>query len=178
MSHVPSLVFEQKYPCGKFISLGTGIPLNPKECLPQAGSSLPGHTPVAEGQTLCLWLLGRRKGKSWANTPGAAPYVVPPATVPLEAPCTQGPVLDLQGCCDFCCAKAAGADNKHNELLIPSVSRAFWVWWLFKSGFMFWAFINPGKGLWKPGLPLQANVVSVQQLEPGQWSDLAVWVFF
>lgn len=48
----------------------------------------------------------------------------------------------------------------------------------FNLGLCFGVLLTQEKDLYKPRLPLQAYVVSVQQLKPGQWSDPVVWMFF
>lgn len=67
--HTPSLVFEQKYPCRKCILRGTGIPSTPRRACPEQAPWWLGNTSAAQEWTLCSWLLGRRRGESWANPP-------------------------------------------------------------------------------------------------------------
>lgn len=122
--HMPSLVFEQKYLCRKCILWRTGIPSTPRRACPEQAPRWLGNTSVAQERTLCSWLLGRRRGEIWANPVGTARHEVPLKLI--KAPCIERAVLGLQGCCDFCCVKTAGADTQ-----IQWIAHSFWEWGFF-----------------------------------------------
>lgn len=72
-----------------------------------------------------------KRGKLGKPLWGCPRHVVPLAAVPLEAPCRQG-------CRDFCCMEAEGADtNTLNRLLLGVGHFGFGVFfiWLYVWGF-------------------------------------------
>lgn len=135
--HMPSLAFEQKYLCRKCILWGTGIPSTPRRACPEQVPQWLGNTSVAKEQTLCSWLLGRRRGDIVANPIGIVPHEIPLKLI--KAPCIQRPVLGLQGCCGSCWHT--------NELLTPSGSRAFLFWHVFNLGLLFGVLLTQRRDL-------------------------------